>query len=118
VAHVATGRPDGEPQSNPVRFDCDGEHVKCSQTTTRQKYCDVQRDPRTVLSIVDPEYRYLEIRGVVDRVEEDPDLDVINSMSRKYGGMDEYQTTTPAMSASSTSSRGTPPTRAEPLAGE
>jgi PPOX class probable F420-dependent enzyme len=92
LAHVATIGPHGEPQSNPVWFDWDGEHVKFSQTKTRQKYRNIQRDPRVALSLVDPEnpYRYLEIRGEVDRIEEDPDLDFINSMAKKYLGMDKY----------------------------
>jgi hypothetical protein len=43
--------------------------------------------------MVDPEdpYRYLEIRGVVESIEEDPDLDFINSMSEKYRGVYPYQ---------------------------
>jgi len=92
LAHVATVGPQGEPQNNPVWFDWDGEHVKYSQTKTRQKYKNVTREPRLALSIVDPEnpYRYLEVRGVVDRIEEDPDLDFINSMSEKYLGIDKY----------------------------
>jgi PPOX class probable F420-dependent enzyme len=93
LAHVATLGPDGEPQSSPVWFDWDGEHVKYSQTKTRQKYRRVKRDPRIALSIVDPEdpYRYLEVRGVVERVDEDPHLAFINSMSKKYRGEDEYR---------------------------
>jgi PPOX class probable F420-dependent enzyme len=93
LAHVATLGPSGEPQSNPVWFDWDGEYLKFSQTKTRQKYRKVTREPRIVLSIVDPEdpYRYLEIRGVVERIDEDPDLAFINSMSKKYRGEDEYR---------------------------
>lgn len=93
LIHVATlGPPGGEPQSNPVWFDWDGEYVKFSQTKTRQKYKNVNRDPRIALSMVDPEnpYRYLEIRGWVDRIEEDPNLDFINAMAKKYLDMDEY----------------------------
>ncbi len=93
LAHVATLGPSGEPQSNPVWFDWDGEHVRFSQTKTRQKYRNAKRDPRIALSLVDPEdpYRYLEIRGVVERIEEDPELAFINSMSKKYRGEDEYR---------------------------
>ena len=93
LAHVATLGPSGEPQCNPVWFDWDGEHVKFSQTKTRQKYRNVKRDPRIALSIVDPDdpYRYLEIRGVVERIEEDPELAFINSMAKKYRGEDEYK---------------------------
>lgn len=59
---------------------------------TRQKYRNVQKDPRIALSIVDPEnpFHYLEIRGNVAGIEEDPDLDFINSMAKKYIGQDKY----------------------------
>ncbi len=92
LIHVATLGPNGEPQNNPVWFDWDGEHIKFSQTKTRQKYKNVGRDPRIAVSIVDPEnpYRYLEIRGEVTEIEEDPNLDFINAMAKKYLGMDEY----------------------------
>jgi PPOX class probable F420-dependent enzyme len=92
LAHVATLGTHGEPQSNPVWFDWDGEHVKFSQTKARQKYRNLQRDPRIALSIVDPEnpYRYLEIRGEVTRVEEDLNIDFISSMAKKYLGLDRY----------------------------
>lgn len=92
LIHVATIGPDGEPQSNPVWFDWDGEHIKFSQTKTRQKYKNVERDPRIAVSLVDPEnpYRYLEVRGEVTEVEEDPDNDFINAMAKKYLGMEEY----------------------------
>ena len=92
LAHVATIGPDGEPQVNPVWFGWDGTHVLFSQTTTRQKVRNLQRDPRIALSIVDPAnpYRYLEIRGVVERVDPDPDIAFINSMAKKYLGQDRY----------------------------
>ncbi|WP_273887693.1 PPOX class F420-dependent oxidoreductase [Rubrobacter naiadicus] len=92
LAHVATIGPKGEPQSNPVWFDWDGEYIKFSQTKTRQKYRNLRRDPRVALSIVDPEnpYRYLEVRGVVERIEDDPNFDFINAMAKKYLGVDEY----------------------------
>ena len=92
LAHVATIGPDGEPQVNPVWFGWDGEHVKFSQTKTRQKHKNLQRDARVSLSIVDPEnpYRYMEIRGEVVKVEEDPNIDFISSMAKKYLGKDRY----------------------------
>ena len=91
VAHVATIGPKGEPQVNPVWFD-PGRRVKISQTETRQKYKNVGRDPHIVLSIVDPEnhLRYIEIRGEVVRVEENPNIDFISSMAKKYLGVDRY----------------------------
>ena len=92
LAHVATVGPKGEPQSNPVWFGWDGNHVLFSQTKGRQKYHNLLRDPRVALSIVDPNnpYRYLEIRGRVVRIDEDPDLRFINSMAKKYLNLDVY----------------------------
>jgi PPOX class probable F420-dependent enzyme len=92
LIHVATIGPDGEPQSNPVWFDWDGEHIKFSQTKTRQKFKNVERDSRIAISIVDPDnpYRYLEVRGEVTKIEEDPKNDFINAMAKKYLGKDEY----------------------------
>ena len=80
LAHIATLGPNGE-------------HGKFSQTRRRQKERNINREPRLAVSIVDPEdpSRYLEIRGLVDRVEEDPDPAFITSMSEKYLGIDEYQ---------------------------
>ena len=92
LVHVATIGPYGEPQNNPVWFGWDGEHVVFSQTKSRQKYRNLQCDRRVVFFIVDPDnpYRYLEIRGEMVCVEEDPDLDFINSMAKKYLGLDKY----------------------------
>ena len=92
LAHVATIGPTGEPQVNPVWFGWDGERLRFSQTTTRQKFRNVQREPRIALSIVDPSnpYRYLEIRGRVVAVEPDPNFAFIDSMAKKYLGQERY----------------------------
>ena len=92
LAHIATIGPQGEPQSTPVWFDWDGNTIRFSQTTTRQKFRNLQRDPRIALSIVDPNnpYRYLEIRGRVVRIEEDPDLHFVNALTKRYLGRDTY----------------------------
>jgi len=93
LAHVATTGPDGEPQNNPIWFGTDDEgNIVFSQTTNRQKYRNVQREPRVSLSIVDAEnpYRYLEVRGTVIRIDPDPDKAFINAMAKKYIGQDVY----------------------------
>jgi len=86
LAHVATIGPKGEPQVNPVWFEWDGTHVMFSQTTGRQKYRNVGREPRVALSIVDPAnpYRYLEIRGRVEAVDADPDNAFIDRQAQRY----------------------------------
>ena len=92
LAHVATLGPNGEPQNNPVWFDMKDGLIRFSQTTTRQKYRNVQQDGRVAFSIVDPEnpYRYLEIRGTLERIDPDPDYAFINLMAKKYLNEDRY----------------------------
>lgn len=92
LAFVATIGPKGEPQNNPVWFDWDGTHLLFSQTKARQKYRNVQREPRVSMTIVDPEnpYRYLEVRGTVARINDDPDMAFIDAMAKKYLGQDTY----------------------------
>ena len=92
LAHVATLGPNGEPQNNPVWFDMQDGLIRFSQTTARQKYRNVQKDGRASFSIVDPEnpYRYLEIRGTLERIDPDPDYAFINLMAKKYLNEDRY----------------------------
>jgi hypothetical protein len=89
---VATIGPSGEPQSSPVWFEWDGTHIKFSLTTNRQKYRNLQRDKRASLSVIDPEnaYRYIEIRGELDEIEPDPDIDFISRMAMKYIDEERY----------------------------
>lgn len=91
-AHMATVGPSGEPQSSPVWFEWDGTHIKFSLTKARQKYRNLQRDKKVAMSIMDPNdpYRYLEIRGELDEVEEDPNIDFISRMAQKYIGKERY----------------------------
>src|SRR4051794_29584411 len=92
VAHLATARPDGQLQSNPVWYEWDGTHLKISQTRSRQKIRNMQHDPHVALSIADPDnpYRYLEVRGVVDKVEDDLDCGFIDDLSERYMGQRPY----------------------------
>ena len=89
LAHLATVRPDGEPQSTPVWFDWDGERLILNTNKWRQKYRNILRHPRVAVSIANPEkpLSHLEIRGAAE-LEDDPDQAVINSLSRKYMGKD------------------------------
>ncbi len=92
LAEIATIGPDGAPQVNPVWFGWDGTLLSFSQTKTRQKLKNLERDNRIALSIVDPinPYRYIEIRGKVVEFIEDPDKAFIDSMAKKYLGEDKY----------------------------
>lgn len=92
LIHMATIGPNGEPQNTPVWFGWDGTHILVSQTTNRQKYRNLLRDPHVALSIVDlaNPYRHLEIRGKVTRIDPDPDYTFVNSMAKKYLDKDVY----------------------------
>ncbi len=92
LAHVATIGPNGGPQVNPVWFGWDGDLISFSQTKSRQKLRNLQKDNRISLSIVDPvnPYRYLEVRGKAIEVIEDPDKAFIDSMAQKYLGQEKY----------------------------
>jgi PPOX class probable F420-dependent enzyme len=86
VAHLATTRPDGTLQSNPVWFEWDGHDIKLSQTRTRQKMRNLEHNPNVALSITDPDnpYRYLELRGTVVGVEDDADRAFIDHLAQRY----------------------------------
>jgi PPOX class probable F420-dependent enzyme len=92
VAHMATVRADGSPQTNPIWFEWDGAHIKVSGLRTRQKTRNIEHEPRVAFSITDPDnpYRYLEVRGVVERVEDDADYSFIDSLSQRYMGKHPY----------------------------
>ncbi|MEQ4719431.1 PPOX class F420-dependent oxidoreductase [Nonomuraea sp. B19D2] len=86
-AHLATIGPDGAPNVNPVWTIWDGEHLRFTTTMDRRKYRNVMEHPQVAVSINDPEkpYRYVEIRGVVERVEPDPSGDFFDVLANRYG---------------------------------
>jgi PPOX class probable F420-dependent enzyme len=92
-AHLATIGPNGEPQSSPMWFLWDGEHMKFTHTTNRKKYQNIQRDPRVAISIVDVDdpYTYAEFRGVVERIDQDPDGAFYNTLAEHYGASWRYR---------------------------
>jgi PPOX class probable F420-dependent enzyme len=86
-AHLATVRPDGSPQSSVMWFAWDGSRVRMTHTRTRQKFANLAHEPRVALSIADPgdEYRFLEVRGTVEKIEDDPGGEFFRSLQRRYG---------------------------------
>lgn len=85
--HLATIRPDDTAQVNPMWYAWDGEFLKFTTTSTRQKHRNVTRNPSVALSVTDPERqsRYLEVRGVVERVEPDPTGAFFVELATRYG---------------------------------
>jgi PPOX class probable F420-dependent enzyme len=91
-AHLATLMPDGRPQVTPVWCDYDGTYVRVNSARGRQKDKNMRRDPRVALSLQDPEnpYRYLEIRGRVAEITEEGADAHIDSLAKKYLGVEKY----------------------------
>jgi PPOX class probable F420-dependent enzyme len=91
-AHLATIGSNGEPQSSPMWFLWDGEYIKFTHTTDRKKYQNIKRDPRVSISITDVEYpyTYAEFRGVVERIEDDPNGLFFNTLAEHYGAPIRY----------------------------
>lgn len=87
VAHLATVRPDGSPQVNPVWFRWDGTYLWLTMTSTRQRYRNMSAHPSVAVSIVDPDdpYRYLEVRGHIERMDADPEATEFLRLARRYG---------------------------------
>jgi PPOX class probable F420-dependent enzyme len=81
-------RPDGSPQVNPMGFDWDGELLRFTHTTKRQKYRNVTANPHVAMSISDPDnpYRYLEVRGLVEEIVPDPTGAFCLHLNDRYSG--------------------------------
>jgi PPOX class probable F420-dependent enzyme len=85
--HLGTVKADGAPQVTPVWFQWDGEFLSFTTSTQRAKYRHMEKNPAVALSVNDPEqpYRYLEVRGTVERMEPDTDGDFFFVLAERYG---------------------------------
>jgi PPOX class probable F420-dependent enzyme len=87
-AHLATVAPDGSPNTSVMWFEWDGEVLRFTHTSTRQKFKNLQNEPRVAISIHDPEnpYRYIEVRGAVEQtVPDDEVASFYKSLQHRYG---------------------------------
>jgi PPOX class probable F420-dependent enzyme len=90
VAYMGTLGSKGDPQVSPVIFGWNGSQLFFTMNKIRQKYKNLQREPRVAIAIADPTnpFRSLEIRGRVVRMEDDPEYQIANILSQKYTGQD------------------------------
>ena len=97
IPHLATILPDGTPRSSPAWFDYDGEFLKFTATKTHIVYTTIEANRNVAVSIADPEVsmRYLEVRGVVERIEDDPEAKLLYVVGKKHGVDFPPQTTYP-----------------------
>jgi len=97
LAHLATIMPDGSPQVTPVWFDMHDGKVRVNSAKGRIKSRNMTVGAPVALSIVDPDngYRYIQIRGKVSNTTETGGDAHIDSLAKKYLGLDAYPYRTP-----------------------
>jgi PPOX class probable F420-dependent enzyme len=85
--HLGTIRPDDTVQVTPMWFEFDGEHIRFTHKTNRQKFRNLQHNPAMALSILDPEnpFHYLEVAGKLVDVVPDPTGDFYVRLQNRYG---------------------------------
>lgn len=96
VVELARGRnfgalttllPSGHPQTQVMWVDADEEHLLINTEVHRQKFKNVERDPRVTLMVWDEEdpYRFVEVRGeVVEKTRGPEAREHIDKLSYKY----------------------------------
>lgn len=92
LATVVTLMPDGQPQAQLTWIDTDDEYLLVNTEPQRQRWKNLQRDPRiTVLIHGDNPWDWVEVRGeVIGTIEGEKARDHIDFLSQKYMGTD-YQ---------------------------
>jgi PPOX class probable F420-dependent enzyme len=88
---LGTIRPDDTVQVNPMWFEFDGEVLRFTHTTYRQKYKNLQHNPAMSLVVLDPQNPlvYLELRGRLIDVVPDPEGAFYVRMGKRYGNADQ-----------------------------
>ncbi len=96
LANVATVDTEGRPQVTPVWIDLDGDDLVFNTARGRVKQANLESDPRVAVSVVDPDdpFNVVVVRGVVEGTEEGADAH-IDSLAKKYMGLDSYPMRTP-----------------------
>src|SRR6476660_3961028 len=88
-ATLTTLLPSGQPQTQVMWIDADEDHLLINTEVHRQKYKNVEHDPRVTITVwdVNNPYRYVEARGkVVDKIGGDEARDHIDACSLRYTG--------------------------------
>jgi PPOX class probable F420-dependent enzyme len=96
-ANLATLMPDGSPQVTPVWCDYKDGLVRVNTAKGRVKARNLKKGAPVALAIADPDnpYRYVQIRGRVQRVTEDGAAAHIDALAKKYLGKDKYPNAAP-----------------------
>ncbi len=78
--------PDNQPHSTIVWCNSDEEYVLVNSVVGRVKDKNIRRDPRITLLALDPNdaYRWIEVQGEVEEIEEEGAVDHIDELARLY----------------------------------
>jgi PPOX class probable F420-dependent enzyme len=92
IAFVASLMKDGSPQITPVWIDYDGQFLLINTAEGRTKQKNFARDPRIAVSVTDHNnpYDVVTIRGMVVEQTRSGADEHIDSMAKKYLGVDKY----------------------------
>jgi PPOX class probable F420-dependent enzyme len=93
-AALTTLLPGGHPQTQVMWVDADEQHLLVNTEAHRQKFRNVERDPRVTVTIWDMKdpYHFVEVRGeVVEKVKGQEAREHIDKLSHKYRG-EPYRT--------------------------
>lgn len=85
--HLATVRPNGAPQVEPMWFLLEDGVLKFTHTTKRAKYRNLQANPGMALCVSDPAdpYRFIQIRGSLVETIADPTGSFYQVLGARYG---------------------------------
>ncbi len=86
-AALTTLMSNGHPQTQVMWVDADGDHLLINTEVHRQKFKNVERDPRVTLTIweKDDPYSFIEVRGeVVEKAKGPEAREHIDQLSHKY----------------------------------
>lgn len=88
-AAFTTLLPGGQPMTHVMWVDADDDYVLINTEVHRQKFKNVERDPRVTVTILDSAspYSYVEVRGrVAEKVTGEQARAHIDELSQKYNG--------------------------------
>ena len=98
IAQLVTLMPDGSPQISPVWVDTDGTDILINTALGRLKSNNMAKDARVAVSVYDPENSYkrvVNVRGRVTSISEEGADAHIDSLAKKYMGVDSYPNKSP-----------------------
>jgi PPOX class probable F420-dependent enzyme len=92
VVTLVTLMPDYHPQASLVWFSYDGTHIWVNSAKGRQKDKNMRERPQVTVLSVDPDnnYRFLEVRGLVEEITEEGAVEHIHRLSKLYFNRDDF----------------------------